>query len=321
MEAAELKRAINQVLADPSQIGITVYAVLKQGSLAKLDVEQDAKKELLAMFSDSIRNTIVDKEGLELIKLSVCDERKNAIYLYDLPEPPSLACLKAIKNSDDIPIYVERLGHIDALLIEIGNNEEQIVLFQNIAAVNIFGKKQYFLIRSQSRLKRITEEFLRILSTFQVLKIGDSIVVVNLEAIERMFGFADIIQREAQKGVKAIAEKGLVENTDTLKELIKDIKYARKFTKIAKSSPVITAQVPNQKIVEFCNSYPSLKGRIRFNSSSDKIVLDTQVSKDLLIKLLMDDFLTSKLTNFHYESLAKDSVESTKVEAPGAASE
>jgi hypothetical protein len=37
--------------------------------------------------------------------------------------------------------------------------------------------------------------------------------------------------------------------------------------------------------------------------------LDTKVSKDLFINLLMDNFLTSELTKFHYASIAKDSVE------------
>ncbi|WP_240068822.1 hypothetical protein [Enterobacter hormaechei] len=38
------------------------------------------------------------------------------------------------------------------------------------------------------------------------------------------------------------------------------------------------------------------------------MALDTKVSKDLFIKILMDDFLTSQLTQFYYESLAKDAV-------------
>ena len=48
--------------------------------------------------------------------------------------------------------------------------------------------------------------------------------------------------------------------------------------------------------------------KIRFHVAEDKIVLDTKVSKDLLFKLLTDDFLTSELTKFHYESVTKDTV-------------
>jgi hypothetical protein len=51
----------------------------------------------------------------------------------------------------------------------------------------------------------------------------------------------------------------------------------------------------------------------RFNQAEDKIILDSKVSKDLFIKLLMDNFLTSDLTKFHYESVAKDSLEESVV--------
>ena len=101
----------------------------------------------------------------------------------------------------------------------------------------------------------------------------------------------------------------LIENPEVLHELLGDVKYARRVTKIAKSSPVLKAEVPNASIIAFCKSFPKLVGKIRFNDAEDKIVLDTKVSKDLFIKLLMDDFLTSELTHFHYASVAKDSID------------
>ena len=38
-------------------------------------------------------------------------------------------------------------------------------------------------------------------------------------------------------------------------------------------------------------------------------MLDTKTSKQLFIKLLNDDFLTSELTRLYYDSLAKDFIE------------
>ena len=101
----------------------------------------------------------------------------------------------------------------------------------------------------------------------------------------------------------------MIANPEVLHELLDDVKYARRFTKVAKASPVLKAGVPNANIISFCKTFPRLAGKIRFNDDEDKIFLDTKVSKDLFIKLLMDDFLTSELTNFHYASLAKDSVD------------
>ena len=93
-----------------------------------------------------------------------------------------------------------------------------------------------------------------------------------------------------------------------MRELIEDVKYARRLTKVARASPVLKSGISSESIAQFCMTFPTLIGRIRFNEDN-KIILDTKVSKDLFIKLLMDDFLTSELTKFHYASVAKDAVE------------
>lgn len=132
--------------------------------------------------------------------------------------------------------------------------------------------------------------------------------MINLETIEKLFGFHDVIKREAILGMEAISLKNIISNPGVLEELIQDVKYARKLTKVSKASPVLKAGIGNDKIIQFCQVYPSLKNKIRFNEDLTQIVLDTQVSKDLFIKLLMDDFLTSQLTEFYYNSIAKDTV-------------
>jgi hypothetical protein len=114
--------------------------------------------------------------------------------------------------------------------------------------------------------------------------------------------------REATNGVDAIESLNLLDNPEVLHELIEDVKYARRLIKVSRSSPVLERGISNDRIVSFCRTYPGLAGRIRLNDTQDKLQLDTNVSKDLFIKLLMDDFLTSELTEYHYASVAKDNV-------------
>ena len=47
---------------------------------------------------------------------------------------------------------------------------------------------------------------------------------------------------------------------------------------------------------------------MRYNENQTQFLLDTKVSKDLLIKILNDDLLTSELTKLYYDSLAKDGI-------------
>ena len=314
MNSEELKSALQPFIDGIDEIGVSVYAILKsQGDERpqKLDIEVQALHGLKSLFMQSIKEK-VNQEELAVLDLSTSDERTNAIYVYDIEVPAELAVIRAVSASDNFPLLDLaqcQLSDIKALLIEIGNNTRQIVLYKTMAPVNIFGRANFFLKKDRHRLEKINEEFLRVSEGFQLMRINEVLLVMDLNVIEKSFGFHQIISREAAIGIRAIESISLVENPSVLHELLDEVKYARRFTKVAKASPVLSAQVPNASIIQFCRSFPKLAGRIRFNEAGDKIVLDTKVSKDLFIKLLMDDFLTSELTNFHYESVAKDSAE------------
>lgn len=314
MNPQELKASLQHFYDNRDEIGIAVYAFLKDVDaqrIRKIDIEADAANGLKDLFLQSLRDRIMDCEDLSVLNLSTSDQRCDAVYVYDIEQPEEFKCLRRVLETDDFPLLDlmdSGLSRIKALIIEIGNNAGQVVLYKTLAPVNVFGRASFFLKKSRHRLERISDEFLRVSAGFQLMSINDQLFVVDLEAIEKGFGFYDVIRREAINGINSIESMGLVANPDVLHELLDDVKYARRFTRVSRSSPVIMAGVPNAIIVEFCKTFPSLVGRIRFDDAEDKIILDTKVSKDLLIKLLMDDYLTSGLTRFHYESVAKDSV-------------
>jgi hypothetical protein len=315
MNAEELKATLQTFYDNYQEIGVSVYAILKDKDNLKplkIDIEGNACEGLKELFIKSLQDSISSREELSILNLSTSDERIDAIYLYDIEVPAELAVIDEVVKTDNLPLFdlkTSTLSSIKALLIEIGNNVGQIVLYKSMAPINIFGRATFFLKKSQHRLEKINEEFLRVSAGFQLLRINGELLVIDLEAIEKSFGFHDVIKREAVLGINEIEQMSLLDNPDVLRELLDDVRYARRFTKVARSSPVIKAGVPNASIINFCKTFPKLAGRIRFNAVEDKIMLDTKVSKDLFIKLLMDDFLTSELTNFHYASVAKDSVD------------
>lgn len=316
MNAEELKAALQLFYDNYDEIGVSVYAIVKDQNDAgpkKIDIEADSLQGLKSLFIQSLRECITEREDLSVLNLSTSDERVDAIYVYDIDLPPELSSMEGVLESDNLPLLDladSNLSGIKALLIEIGNNIGQIVLYKTMAPVNIFGRASFFLKKSRHRLEKIDDEFLRVSSGFQMMRVNGELLVIDLGAIERNFGFHEIITREAAAGIASIESMELIQNPEILHELLDDVKYARRFTKVAKSSPVVKAGVSNSSIINFCKTFPRLVGKIRFNDEEDKIVLDTKVSKDLFIKLLMDDFLTSELTHYHYESVAKDSAES-----------
>ena len=321
MTTVELKAALQAYYDDQANIGVCVYALMKDTKNLgpfKLDIEVDAEAGLKTLFMQSLRDEISSKDDLSVLALSSADERVNAIYVYDLEIPEELTSLETVIAQDDLPVLdlnEASLSSIRALLIEIGNNAGQLVLYKAMAPVNIFGRSSFFLLKHESRLKRLEDEFLRVSAGFQMMRINGNLLVLNLEALEHNFGFHDVIKKEAALGIGAIVSAELLTNPDVLRELIDDVKYARRLTKIAKVSPVLKAGISGGSIVQFCKTFPNLVGRIRFNDENNKVILDTKVSKDLFIKILMDDFLTSELTKFHYASVAKDTVEPSAEEA------
>lgn len=321
MTTVELKAALQSYYDDQANIGVCVYALMKDTKNPgpfKLDIEADAEAGLKTLFMQSLRDEISSKDDLSVLALSSADERVNAIYVYDLEIPEELTSLETVIAQDDLPVLdlnEASLSSIRALLIEIGNNAGQLVLYKTMAPVNIFSRSSFFLLKHESRLKRLEDEFLRVSAGFQMMRINGNLLVLNLEALEHNFGFHDVIKKEAALGIGAIVSAELLTNPDVLRELIDDVKYARRLTKIAKVSPVLKAGISGGSIVQFCKTFPNLVGRIRFNDENNKVILDTKVSKDLFIKILMDDFLTSELTKFHYASVAKDTVEPSAEEA------
>ena len=294
-------------------IGITVYAILKDQEIPKkLDIEDVALPNLQEIFLQSINESIITKQGLDVLKLSDSDERRNVIYEYDLEVPEELNALEKVIETEDIPPFNfnhDSFADVNALLIEIGDNENQIVLYKKMATVNVFGRSSYFLKKARERFEQIEDEFIRISPGFQLMRYNDTLFVIDLGTIEKFFGFHDVIIREAESSLEVIEQLNILENPEALSELVTDISFARKLTKVANSSPVLQNNIPNYEIISFATTYPSLKNKMRLSNDGSKFNLDTRVSKDMFIKLLNDDFLTSQLTKLYYESLAKDGVE------------
>lgn len=303
---------LSYYINNKDDISVIVYAILKNSPVAyRMDIEGSAQDGLKELFLESIKNNIIDNDDISILPLSSADERNNVIYHYDIEWPDELISMQSMLGQQGESVFdfnVQNIEDIRVLLICIGNVQQQIILYKTMAPVNIFSRSGFFLKKSATRLEEIEDDFFRVSDNFQIIKVENDLYVVDLKLIEKMFGFHEVIKKEATLGMNAIESMNIITDINVIKELIDDVKYARKLTRIAKSSPVILANIENEKIIEFCKTYPVLVNRIRFNEDGTKIALDTKVSKDLFIKILMDDFLTSQLTQFYYESLAKDAV-------------
>lgn len=312
MNKQELNEALAFINAPEGELQIIIYANIGGVNEPKrLDIKEEDLTELRKLFVASIESSIISKEDHTVLPLSSADERGNCFYQYDLEVPEGLKRLETIIGNDNLSNFSlsdNQFSNIESLIIVLADTKNEISLFKKLSTVEVIGRGGFMLWKSNQRFERFKDQLLRISSSFQALKVGGEIIIIDLDAIEKEFGFHEVIIKEATKSLSVIEEKELVDNIDSLKELVSDVRFARKLTKVARNSPVIRLGIPNESIITFAKNHPLTKKKMKYNDSQTKFHLDTKVSKDLLIKILNDDLLTSELTKLYYDSLAKDDI-------------
>ena len=314
MNLEELKEKLNSIVKMEG-IGLNVYFLLKTVNenyiLKRADIIEGVKGDLIASYKKTFLE-IASNEELTLLNLSSADDRQNAIYFYDLEKKPSIFdFFNYIPNNQnqEQPNYFsfeqDNLSDLEGYFIFIGDFENNLLFYRKQMTVNLFKRGKIYLVKGHdTQFKSITEEFLRIDTKIDIIKIGDSIDIINLTILERHYEFKNIIENEASVALTNINNLNILENIDVLQERISDTSFARKLSKISISSPVFN--LPTSHIMQFVINHQILGNEFRFNENKTKIILDTKKSQNFFLQLMNDNFLHSELTNYNYLTPAKD---------------
>lgn len=321
MFTKELKKEILRLLQEKN--GINMYAVLKGENENEIrfiniaderDVNDNTSYELLNGFSDSVeKKLMVYDDDDEILKLSSADERKDGLYYYDLDEYPlEMNILKKVSDEPEtISVFSfakDSLDRIIAFVIVIGNAKQKLIMYKQQYPISLLKRDRYMLtpIPHENRLKKFDQDILRIDFNCQFFLFNGTIYIFNIEKMEKICSFHNIIVNEANKSIQAIKNMDILDNVDVLSDELDNISFARKLTRVYKDSKVIGI-VDNKTIIEFSKWHTYFKRNpLKLNEEKSKFILDTKKSKSTFLKLLNDDLLTSHLTNYNYESLAKN---------------
>lgn len=321
MKIREIKDEIEEMLSE--EHGIMLYAVLKTEeekivkflNIADEDDNMDnTSSDLLKGFTEIIRKKFaVYTEDDEIMKLSSADERRNALFYYDLDElPMEMERLKGISETlsarEVFNFKEDSLNQIIALIVVVGNENHNLIMYKQQYPVNLLNRDRYMLtpILHKNRLKRFDQDILRIDFNYQFFLWNDVVYISDIEKMEKICSFHNIVINEARTSIQKIEEMNILDNIEVLNDELDNITFARKLTRIYKDSKVL-GKVSNQAIIEFSLRHHYFKNNpLKLTESKDKFILDTKRSKETFIKLMNDDLLTSQLTNSDYESLAKN---------------
>lgn len=235
MTRQELINAINLVLEEGNELSTVVYAVFKDTyEVKQLNIVNEEIEYVQNLFIQSIYTNILDVEEQTLVNVSEADDRANTIFEYDLDLPESLNYFNS-ELDDNIPVFAfndDDLGNVESLLIEIGTEENQIVLLKQLSPVEVFGRGGYMLWKSNQQFERFQDKVLRITPKFNGLKVNDTFIFTDLKLLERTHGFHDVIVREANASIQLIQELNILDTTDGLTDLLGNISFARKVVKL-----------------------------------------------------------------------------------------
>ncbi len=315
-----LKKRTEEILSGKN--GIILYAVLKKSlELKRVNITDEAEKdntseELKKGFIEAIRRNFAElDDDAEILKISAADERSRALYYYDLDElPDEMRLLKNAEKSesfdstDFFDFHEEQLEQIAAFIIVLGTEDNKIILYKQQYPISLL-KKDHFMatpIYHKNRLKKVEQDILRIDFNYQFFELDGRIYISDIQKMEKICSFHNIIRNEAQKSIYLIEKAGIVDNIEALKDDLDEISFARKLTRIYKDSCVL-GKVANEEIILFSQKHSFFKNHpLKLNASGNRFLLDTKNAKNTFLKLLNDDFLKSELTNFEYEALAKN---------------
>lgn len=318
MNKTDLNATLNNLFSNEEELLAEIYFILKEGDETKVrmaDIEEEAQKELTKEFISTMKQEIIQDEELSLLEISTADERSNVIYEYNLDEiPEELNVIDQIIEDEDLPDFSFRTNNLDdihGIMILIESEGQNLVIYKKHYPIYLYKKDKGIGLKrlgNNQRFTQVEEDIVKIFPTFDFFKINDTLIIKNLKALEKFFGFHEAIKNQASICINRIEATNILDNPTELREMLENITFARKLTKVGGNSPVLGV-IPNETIINFAQNHPALKGKIEMNDDKTKLKMTTKKSKNLFVKLLNDDYLKSELTTMYYDSLAKDAVE------------
>ena len=318
MNAEELKNIVSLRVTSPRALQVFLVLKTDSGFVMRLaDIEDKTEPEIQDLFEDYLKTAIISNDDLTIRSLSLADETPNTIYEYDYESYPEELDLfasfgfKEIVTANKFDFRKDNLNDLFGYIVYDGSMDNGIIMFKIHYPISLI-KRDSFLLGAHKAKQRFEKlpgnDIVRLNGTVQLLRIGDKTLVLDLHVLEKMLGFSELVKKDAVESVNAIESLNLIENIETLKELTEDPSFARKLSKVKKTSPIFKLGIGKETIIAFSKSTPGLSKQFKYNDDGTKIRLDTKKSKTLFLKLMNDAFLRSELTKQYYEAIAKDAV-------------
>lgn len=315
MNLNELKGVISNIVNNKDAYLLSLYPILNNDNNQDLirfaDISKEAGEELKNLVLENLRDKFLKNSNLYYSPITEADDRKNAAYSYDLQNKPvGLNVLGTILNKPDqtqFSFNKDDFDNITGFVIRLDNGVTKFTLYKHHHHLSTMRADSTFgIIKSDHRFVKMNDDVIKLSGKVDVIQIEESLIVTDLQGLERTFGYEEAIRGQAAQNIQLIESIGLLKDISQLTEMAQDLVIAKKIMKIKASSPVLT--LPVASVIDFVTRHPPIMKKFKV-SADGKLDLHTQISRNLFLKLINDDLLTSELTKIFYSGLAKDKMD------------
>lgn len=316
MKIDELRQFIENILNQ--YFNINLYFIFKnkdQFTLRQTPLEQkNTLPELTKLFTDFLYSNIVEQKELEIRSLMEFNNADGVIYQYDYDTYPAaleLFCQFSQKKdnyTDCFNFERDNLSQLYGYIISLGTQYKNIIMFKKHYPVSLIRREQFLLgaLKSKESFEKLSgEDIIKLNGEVQLLKIDDTVLVLDYKMLEQYMGLLELMKRDAVGCIENIKKLDIVEDIETLDDTLSDPSFIRKLSRI-RNSPVF--KLDRDTILKFTKNTAKLKGKFKYSEDGCHIILDTIRAKNNFLKLMNDSYLHSELTGHDYEAEIKDPI-------------
>ena len=223
MTIDEVKEAVSNILNQ--RISTQLYLILKDDQTFTMRIadmmEGETTQELQKIFKDFLVSNLIENDNLVVKNLSTSDESQDTIYQYDYDSYPEELDLfhnfkiqDAIK-SDHFNFQTDSLNQLSGYILYLGTMDNGFILFKKHYPISLIKRSSFLLgaIKSKKRFEKLPgEDIIRLNGSAQLLRLGDTIFVLDLSVLERSMGFSALIQKAASEAINAIEDLEILDD-------------------------------------------------------------------------------------------------------------
>jgi len=298
----EIKEKINSIFDE----GVNFELYLGVGETKsriyyRADFTDDSIETICGTYITDIK-FFFENEDLGTLKLSELDQRASTLLFYDFDEKPAeFGVLPLIGKDPKNKLFFfadNSLSDVTALAIKISSAKNSVIFFKKFYPVSLVKRDQILLLPVGNRFAIVKNDILKISAGFEVMVLDDEFYINGYSKFEKTFDFETISNKSKSIVTASIVALNLVNDT---KGYLASFQAPKTDILRAAKSPVL--QMNAQTVINFALSK---QAQIGLKVVGGRFELSSKASVKKLYKLLNDDYLTSGLTAFEYETLAKN---------------